>query len=38
LNEDLQHLAFVVDCTPEIMDPATDPDEHLVERAIAESW
>ena len=31
LNEDIENLTRVVDGAPEIMDPAADPDEHLIE-------
>lgn len=31
LQEDVEHLAFVIDCPPEVMDLAADPEENLVE-------
>src|SRR4051795_346057 len=31
LHQDVQHGAVLVNSTPQVVDPAVDPDEHLVE-------
>jgi len=31
LNKDFEHLAFKIDCAPQVYMPAGDPDDHLVE-------
>jgi hypothetical protein len=31
LDQDIQHDPILIDCSPELMDLASDPDQHLIE-------